>query len=131
MIEVGFTQVTLSGDSGYILLSAREIFNPDVTTPEHLFHFEAFNGVDSAFAICATLYEYEGDAQANLKVMTGEFEDCFAFLLKEKDSSRCCSFTFLSEQDLNTACEMVAKFFELAHADEDADEGEGEVTTVG
>lgn len=110
MIDVIFSQATLDGDENYIALDAQDANSADV------FHFTNSISCANALKMCNTIADEE--KAAHMHMLTGKIGGGFAIVFKAVDSSRAFVFSFMSEEDLNTARNLAIRFWELAHYNE-------------
>lgn len=110
MIDVIFGQATLDGDKNYIVLDAQDASSADT------FHFTSDISCANALKMCDAIADEE--KAAHMHMLTGKIGGGFAIVFKAVDSSRSFVFSFMSEEDLNTARNLAVRFWELAHYDE-------------
>lgn len=130
MVKVKNLSVTIDGDGKFILLKSELDEN---FAAENLFHFADMWSCQNADNVCDLLAE--GDVveihtpagkrfEIDAATIGNETCGCRYVLIVCVDYEKSLHkvFGFSSEKDANTAYKMTQRYFELAHADEDADE---------
>ena len=118
---VDFRKATLDGDGNYIVVV--EVGRGS----DELFHFTQPFDHCSAFQMCGLFADKE--QQDKVRMMTGEVDDDMgnpkpAIVFEDMDSSECYVYYFTNKKDLDTASDLAARFWEILHRDEIADEDE-------
>ena len=128
MVNVERIKVTINGDNNFVLLKSECDENVD---DENLFHYSDSWSFGNAQELCDLIADEE---VAEILTPSGSYlEIDVAKIGTEKtgyrhaviacvnyENSLHCVFGFSSENDANTAHKMAQRYYELAHADEDA-----------